>query len=74
VLARRFSCARKLVGVSAALLHLVINLVLFVSALIRTAISSNGCYKQNGTTKRCPGRALQIQEQVRMLGFRHADS
>jgi hypothetical protein len=45
MLAHRFSCARELVGASAALLHAVINLVLFVSALMRTATSSNGCHK-----------------------------
>jgi hypothetical protein len=62
------------VGASAALLHPVINLVLFVSTIIRPATSSNGCHKQNSIAKRCTGQGLQIQEQVRMLGFGHAYS
>lgn len=57
---------------SAALLHPVINLVPFVAALTRTATYQTD--KQNGTAKRCPGQGLHIQEQVRMLGFGHADS
>jgi hypothetical protein len=48
-------------GVSAALLHPIINLLRFVSAIIRPATSLNGCYKKNGTAKRCPGQGLQIQ-------------
>ena len=52
-------------------LHPVINLVLFLSAIIRPTNSSNGCYKQNGTAKRCSGQGLQIQEQFRKFGFGH---
>ena len=68
----QFVPASCVVGASAALLHPVINFVRFASSSdLRPHQTTTS---QNGTAKRCPRQGLQIQEQVRMLGFGHAYS